>query len=139
MILLFFMAPGFNEKGKPIRSASVFLFLGGIIGGCFATPSRGMPNGMPGALAASMLFIVVGVIMIVNAFRKKASDESAEQKKNVSGKVLVIAAAAVFVIFVISAFAIDSTTSHSDEPWRDLGVSEREYMEIYNYYKYGNP
>ena len=88
-----------------------------------------------------MLFIIVGVVMIVNAFRKKPADEASEQKKNMSGKALMIAAAAVFVIFVVAAFAIDSgaSGSHPDEPWKDLGVSEKRYMEIYNYYKYGNP
>ena len=120
---LFFLSGNFGEKGSKI-------------GGCFATPSRGMPNGMPGALAASMVFIAVGIIRIVAAFVKKPSDESAGEKKKLTNKVLVIVAIAVFVIFIAAAFAT-SPSGSSNEPWRELGVSKKEYMDIYNYYKYG--
>lgn len=137
-IVLFLMSANFEAKAKAIRSASIFLFLGGIIGGCFATPSRGMPNGMPGALPVSMLFIAIGVIMIVNALAKKSSGDTANEKKKINGKLLLIIAGVVFAIFVAMAFA-DSPSSSSSEPWRELGVTKKEYMDVYNYYKYGNP
>ena len=133
---LFFLSGNFGEKGSKMRTAAVYLFIGGMIGGCFATPSRGMPNGMPGALAASMVFIAVGIIRIVAAFVKKPSDESAGEKKMLTNKVLVFVAIAVFVIFIAAAFAT-SPSGSSNEPWRELGVSKKEYMDIYNYYKYG--
>lgn len=135
---LFFLSGNFGEKGKKLRTAAVYLFIGGIIGGCFATPSRGMPNGMPGALAASMVFIAVGIIRIVTAFISKPSDESAGEKKKISNKALIIIAVAVFVVFIAFAFA-NSPSGSSNEPWRELGVSKKEYMDVYNYYKYGKP
>ena len=135
---LFLYSANFGDKGGKVRAASAFLFIGGIIGGCFATPSRGMPNGMPGALAVSMLFIAVGVIMIVTAFAKKSSGESASEKKQMTNKLLIIVAVVVFVIFIAMAFA-SSPSGSSSEPWRELGVSKKEYMDVYNYYKYGNP
>ena len=135
---LFCLSGNFGEKGSKMRTAAVYLFIGGMIGGCFATPSRGMPNGMPGALAVSMLFVVIGVIMIVTAFAKKSSGESSKEKKQMTNKLLLIVAVVVFMIFISMAFAVDSSTGHS-EPWRDLGVTKKEYMDVYNYYKYGNP
>ena len=135
---LFFFSGNFEARSGKIRTASAFLFIGGIIGGCFATPSRGMPNGMPGALAVSMLFIAIGVIMIVNAFAKKSSGESTSEKKQMTNKLLLIIAVVVFVIFIAAAFAT-SPSGSSSEPWRELGVTKKEYMDVYNYYKYGNP
>lgn len=35
-------------------------------------------------------------------------------------------------IFIVSGCGSDT---HEDEPWRDLGVSKSEYMEVYNYYR----
>ena len=93
---------------------------------------------MPGALAVSMLFIAVGVIMIVTTFAKKSSGESASEKKQMTNKLLIIVAVVVFVIFIAMAFAT-SPSGSSSEPWRELGVSKKEYMDVYNYYKYGNP
>ena len=97
---LFLFSANFGAKGSKVRVASAFLFIGGIIGGCFATPSRGMPNGMPGALAVSMLFVVIGVIMIVTAFAKKSSGESSKEKKQMTNKLLIIVAVVVFMIFI---------------------------------------
>lgn len=36
---LFLFSANFGAKGSKVRVASAFLFIGGIIGGCFATPS----------------------------------------------------------------------------------------------------
>lgn|GEM_PF-6289792 len=48
------------------------------------------------------------------------------------------------IIMLISYLASDaggssggSSSGLSGEPWKELGVSEKEYMEIYNYYKHG--
>ena len=55
--------------------------------------------------------------------------------------------AGIFLVAVVLSFVIFGTSSSgrnnnrggpSGEPWKDLGVSKSEYMEIYNKYKYGN-
>lgn len=55
--------------------------------------------------------------------------------------------AGIFLVAVVLSFVIFGTSSGgrnshkggpSGEPWKDLGVSKSEYMEIYNKYKYGN-
>ena len=79
---------------------------------------------MPGALAVSMLFVVIGVIMIVTAFAKKSYDESSKEKKQMTNKLLIIVAVVVFMIFISMAFTVDCSTGHS-EPWRDLGVTKK--------------
>ena len=48
----------------------------------------------------------------------------------------------LLVIIIIFCFVMcdggnSSYSSSSSEPWKDLGVSEREYKQVYNYYKYG--
>ena len=55
--------------------------------------------------------------------------------KGAGGLILVIAI--VFVLLVAALGSCNSSSSSRNEPWRDLGVSEREYMQVYNYYKYG--
>ncbi len=133
--VLFFMAANFGDKAKTFRMASIFLFLGGIIGGCFATPSRGMPNGTPGAFPASMVLIAVGIFLIAGTFAKKPSAEAAAEQKK-SKKMLLVIAGVVFLLLLVASFS--SSPSHSSsEPWRDLGVTRQEYMDVYNYYKYG--
>ncbi len=48
--------------------------------------------------------------------------------------ILLIILLAVLLIFAISD---SSGSSKSSKPWKELGVSEKEYKEVYNYYKYG--
>jgi len=41
----------------------------------------------------------------------------------------------IVVSFLPGAFA--GISSSSNEPWKELGVSKKEYMQVYNYHKYG--
>lgn len=138
-IALFFLRGNFVGRETVIRNASIFLFLGGIIGGCFATPSRDMPNGMPGALPISLIFIVIGVYLVASPYIKKASGASANKPKKLNSKILLAIAIVIFAGFVAIAFTSSSSSSNSNEPWKELGVTKKEYMDVYNYYKYGNP
>jgi len=56
-------------------------------------------------------------------------------KKSGCGPIVLIIIVAALLLSLIGS--CDSGSSHSNEPWRDLGVSKREYMQVYNYYKYG--
>ncbi|MBP1569511.1 MAG: hypothetical protein J6A12_03860 [Oscillospiraceae bacterium] len=57
---------------------------------------------------------------------------------NGDGKFTVILVIAAIIISFFMAMADGGgSSSSSSEPWRDLGVSEREYKQVYNYYKYG--
>ena len=142
-ILVFCISRG--NPDKSLRNGSIFMTLGGIIGGCFATPSRDMPNGMPGAGLISGILIAVGVYMIAKMFFKSQNSDTnneneIEQTNNkIKNSIPVIIAAVIIVIFIAIASASSSSSGgSSSKPWKDLGVSEKEYMEIYNYYKYGN-
>ena len=141
---LFLYAGNFNEKSGKVRGAGALLFLGGIIGGCFGTPSRGMPNGMPGAVAISVLVVVAGIDILVTSFAPKSGKEPTKEQKQMAKKVLIIVAVVVVLVVIALALPSSPSSSHSvggpsGEPWRDLGVSKKEYMDVYNYYKYGNP
>lgn len=49
----------------------------------------------------------------------------------------IIAIIVVIIMFFTMCSDGGSSGSHRDEPWKDLGVTEREYNQVYNYYKYG--
>ena len=125
-IVLSFIAP---SEDKSLRNGSVFILLGGMCGGVFATPARGMPNGLPGAAAVCFILIAVGIFMVV----KKPS----ANKKNAKSSRPLIIAAIIFALFFAIAFAFSDGGSSSNEPWRELGVSKSEYMKVYNHFKYG--
>lgn len=55
--------------------------------------------------------------------------------KGSAGPIIIIAI--IFVFLVAAIGSCSSSGSSSSKPWKELGVSEREYMQVYNYYKYG--
>ncbi len=135
-ICCFCLAGCLPSGGKSFGTGGVFLFLSGLCGGVFATPSRGMPNGFPGAKEFCFILFAIGLIMLVKefipAFAKKENSKKSKSKVSLP----LIIAGLIFVIFIVVAFT-SSSGSSSSTPWKDLGVSEREYMEVYNYFKYG--
>ena len=71
-------------------------------------------------------------------------------RKTIKNRILVIVAIVIFLIVVMSNGGSNSNNSSSSnssssssssgpkgEPWKELGVSKKEYMEIYNKIKYG--
>lgn len=137
-ILLLLVSVKSTGTDKNMRNGSIIIIIGGIIGGCFATPSRDMPNGMPGAAALSIIFILIGIFLIVKKYIP-TKNETEENKAKPNSKILLIVVAVIFLVLIVFAFASSSNTSNSNKPWKDLGVSEKEYMDVYNYYKYGTP
>ena len=72
------------------------------------------------------------MVMKKNAMRKNLSQSILKS----FGRYLAI----ILIIVLMMSNGITggkSSSSSSDKPWKDLGVSEREYMEIYNHFKYG--
>ena len=53
-------------------------------------------------------------------------------EKRIMFWICIIAIVIAFILFII--MLIDSPSSSSSEPWKDLGISKKEYMDIYNYY-----
>lgn len=49
-------------------------------------------------------------------------------------KILTLVMTAVLALMLLSGC---SDSDNSNKPWKELGVSEREYMEVYNYFRYG--
>jgi len=49
-------------------------------------------------------------------------------------KILTLLMAALLALALLTGC---SDSDDSDKPWKELGVSEREYMEVYNYFRYG--
>ena len=129
------MSLNMKEKDKTLIKAGVILLMGGMIGGCFATPSRDMPNGMPGAAAISIIFIIIGAFILIRKFILK---KNPEQEKEDNKKGLKIAFGAMCVVFIILV-AIAFISDQNSKPWKKLGVSESEYKKVYNHYKYGTP
>lgn len=43
----------------------------------------------------------------------------------------------ILISILISCLSGSSSSSSSSRPWEELGVSEREYMNVYNHIKYG--
>ena len=61
-------------------------------------------------------------------------------KKHKAKNILAIAVLVLCLIMSSSLGSCGSSSSRkssSSQPWRELGVSKSEYMEIYNKYKYG--
>ena len=139
-IVLFIASMNSTDSDKTLRNSSIVIAIGGIIGGCFATPSRDMPGGMPGAGILSLIFIAVGVYMIVNKIirQKKGAEEGAGSAKP-ANKVILIVVAIIFLILVLFSCSSSRNASHPNEPWKDLGVTKKEYTDVYNHYKYGTP
>ena len=54
-------------------------------------------------------------------------------------KTIVVVVVAMYLLLAAAGglSGSSSTSSNPNEPWKDLGVSKKEYMEVYNYYKYG--
>lgn len=108
---------------------------------------------IPIALAGAIAFSWVGIhlIKVVKAAKEELAtrDISKEEKEAAARYAKNLLIASIIFIVVCGAaisFAIisaidgggTSSSSVSGEPWKDLGVSKSEYMDIYNKYKYGN-
>lgn len=66
--------------------------------------------------------------------------ESEYQKTRVTSKkitTIVFVVVAMYVLYFVAGGLSGTSSGSSNEPWKELGVSEKEYMDIYNYYKYG--
>lgn len=67
--------------------------------------------------------------------------EQEYRKTRINTAKFIAVAATVVAMYLILGAAGGSTSgsskSNSGEPWKDLGVSKKEYMEVYNYFKYG--
>lgn len=58
--------------------------------------------------------------------------EMSPTEKRIMLWICIIAFVIALISFVI--MLMDSPSSSNSEPWKDLGVSEKEYRDIYNYY-----
>jgi len=66
--------------------------------------------------------------------------ESEQHKIRITSKkikTIVIVVVIMYVFLAVAGGLSGTTSSSSNEPWRDLGVTKKEYMDVYNYYKYG--
>lgn len=72
--------------------------------------------------------------------RRKISEEekavAAKSVKTIATVSLTILAVCIAIILIVFSGS-SGGSSKSDKPWIELGVSEREYYEIYNKIKYG--
>lgn len=103
-------------------------------------------------IVGCIIFVIVGVNLVKKVIAMKAElntrDVTQEDRDAAtrSATQLLIACIAIIVIFVGILLAVllpgmdsgSSSSSVSGEPWKDLGISESEYMDIYNRIKYGN-
>lgn len=139
-ILLFVVSMNSKDSDKSLRNGAIIITIGGIIGGCFATPSRDMPGGMPGAAMLSIIFILLGIFIIIKKYIIKKNDEEENSNKvKINSKTVLIIVGVVFFVLVVFAFISSKNAPHPNEPWKDLGVTQKEYMDVYNHYKYGTP
>lgn len=140
-IIFFFIAVNSDSaNSKAMRNGAIIMFIGGLISGCFATPSSDMPDGMPGAAAFGIVMVLYGGFSIFRAFKPAAkkddNDQTTTTPKKASRLPLIITIV-VFVVMLIVAFGSSSGSSNKNQPWKELGVSESEYKKVYNHYKYG--
>ena len=76
---------------------------------------------------------------------KLYSEVEAERTKvRMTSKKVKTIIVVVVIMYIVLGMAgglsgTSSNSSHPNQPWKDLGVSEKEYMDVYNYYKYGTP
>ena len=136
--IAYYNMPGMDKK---FLWGSITAAVGGLVGGCFATPSRDLPAGSPGLMAFAVVMILAGAFMVVSCFVKKnqSQEQKAENKKKLTVGIAVTAVIVVILLIIISTSDGSSggNSGISGRPWEDLGVSRSEYMEVYNYYKYG--
>ena len=59
------------------------------------------------------------------------------QKTRTTQKKVITIVAVVAAMYLLLAVSGGLSGSSSNEPWRELGVSKKEYMDVYAYYKYG--
>ena len=135
----FLISRNIVSEDKSFRNGSVFLALGGMVGGVFATPSRGFPNGLLGARILCFALIAVGAFMIVKSFKKQNGSQEKNKNQKTNPNIPLFIAAGIFLVLLVIAYVTSGGSSSANEPWRDLAVSKKEYMYVYNYFKYGNP
>lgn len=66
--------------------------------------------------------------------------ESEQHKIRITSKkikIIVIVVVIMYVFLAVAGGLSGTTSSSANAPWRDLGVTKKEYMDVYNYYKYG--
>ena len=133
-LVLYFAVAGMIQK-QPAMISKKYRF--GFYGVLFVMIFFGMLALIGGANVFGGLVSLLGVWFLPVVFVK------AENADGVI-KEATIAVVAIAVIMLISYLASDaggssggSSSGLSGEPWKELGVSEKEYMEIYNHFKYG--
>lgn len=62
---------------------------------------------------------------------------AAESKKGNKTKGAIALVVLLVVLIIASAMDSGSGNASGNQPWKELGVSKKEYMEIYNKFKYG--
>ena len=96
--------------------------------------------------AVSFYWVGFALIKKVKAIKteldkRDISDEDKVVAGGIVKKIFIasVAIIAVSVIVIVSAISgsVSNGSSGGRKPWQELGVSEREYMEIYNKIKYG--
>ena len=90
------------------------------------------------------LTVVIIIVGIVIDTAKSSNDTKDTPQKPQGNMGMVVGVTAIVIVAMVIALlfgAGSSSSTRSDrpsgQPWKDLGVSEKEYMDIYNFYKYG--
>lgn len=101
-----------------------------------------------------VIMALIVVLLVINLIRykkirtkiqesgiteKERADFAEESKKNNKTKGTILAIFLVIILIVASSVGGGggSKSQSGDKPWKELGVSEREYWEIYNIIKFG--
>lgn len=139
--LLFFFAYRHISTGKKSPYVKVVAGAGGF---CYFFASALillMSSGAVSNMLAGLLLIMALVFLPATV----ADYSTATMTSGTNLKIVVAVLALALLIPAIAGSAGSGSSSRNDdlynsvsgEPWKDLGVSKREYMEIYNKYKYG--
>ena len=134
-LVLYIIVAGMIQK-QPATISKKYRF--GFYGVLFVMIFFGMLALIGGANVFGSLVSLLGVWFLPVVFVKAENADGVIKEATIA----VIAIAIIMLISYLASDAGDSSGSSSSsglagEPWKELGVSEREYMEIYNHFKYG--
>ena len=108
-------------------------------------------NGGGFSIFHALMIILVAWWMFFGSKRAKEQIDKALEERSYSEldkqnavnkgkrKIVLYVILIIFLLFCGMMSKSGGSGSSSKEPWKELGVSKKEYMDVYNHYKYGTP
>ncbi len=116
-------------KDHSMRIGAFLFMVAGMIAGCLGTPSRDMPNGMPGTGLISCVIILIGIFFVVKPYIPQIvvlikKIKEIQISENWKRKIIIISSAVIVLTLMIIGFSIYWNATEDDRYIK----SEMEYV-----------